>query len=151
MASQQSSITSTPTPTNPGPMPPPRSTTSIGRTTSNATPTASTQAPVLTDAVQKCVDTAAEAIATHRQAKLVFMQGVIKRILQETYKDITSPPSVGTMTGTIPAGTPFAPLPTRPTPYFVTQPNYHDGQFHQFHPPENHPPISQVFQVFQNL
>ena len=53
-------------------MPPPRSTTSTGRTTSNATPTVSTQAPVLTDAVQKCVDTAAEAIATQREAKLVF-------------------------------------------------------------------------------
>ena len=66
MASQQSSITSTSTPKKPGPMPPPRSTTSTGRTTSNATPTISTQAPVLTDAVQKCVDTAAEAIATHR-------------------------------------------------------------------------------------
>ena len=47
------------------------------------------------------------------------------------------------MTGTILAGTPFAPPPTRQTPYFVTQPNYHDGQFHQFHPPESNPPISQ--------
>ena len=93
MASQQSSITSTST--NPGPMPPPRSTTATGRTTSNAIPTVSTQAPVLTDVVQKCVDTAAEAIATHRQAKLVFMQGVIKKILQETYKDITSPLQLG--------------------------------------------------------
>ena len=45
-------------------MTPPRSTTSIGMTTSNANPTVSTTAPVLTDAVQRCVDTAAEAIAT---------------------------------------------------------------------------------------
>ena len=49
-------------------MPPPRCTTSIGKKTSNANPTVSTPAPVLTDAVQKCVDTAAEAIATHREA-----------------------------------------------------------------------------------
>ena len=34
------------------------------------------QHPVLTDAVQKCVDTAAEAIATHREAKIIFMQGL---------------------------------------------------------------------------
>ena len=73
MASQQSSITSTSTPKNQRPMPPPRSTTSTGRRTSNATPTVSTPAPVLTDAVQKCVDTATDAIATHREAKLVFM------------------------------------------------------------------------------
>ena len=42
-------------------MTPPRSTTSIGMTTSNANPTVSTTTPVLTDVVQKCVDTAAEA------------------------------------------------------------------------------------------
>ena len=141
MASQQSGITSTSTPTNPGPMQPPRSTTSTGRTTSNATPTVSTQAPVLTDAVQKCVDTAAEAIATHREAKLVFMQGLVKRILREAYREPTTPPSVGTpLAQGVFAG---VPPPTRPSPYFVTQPNYHDGQFHQYYPPENHTLISQ--------
>ena len=141
MASQQSSITSMSTPKNPGPMPPPRSTTSTGRTTSNATPTVSTQAPVLTDAVQKCVDTAAEAIATHREAKLVFMQGLVKRILREAYREPTTPPSVGTpLAQSVFAG---VPPPTRPTPYFVTQPNYHNGQFYQYYPPENQSPISQ--------
>ena len=55
-----------------------------------------TPAPVLTDAVQKCVDTAAEAIATHREAKLVFMQGLVKRILREAYREPTNPPSAGT-------------------------------------------------------
>ena len=28
-------------------------------------------------------------------------------------------------------------------PYFVTQPNYHNGQFYQYYPPENQFPISQ--------
>ena len=142
MASQQSSITSTSTPKNPGPMPPPRSTTSTGRRTSNATPTVSTPAPVLTDAVQKCVDTAAEAIATHREAKLVFMQGIVKRILREAYREPTTPPSVGTpLAQSVFAG---VPPPSRgPSPYFVTQPNYHNGQFHQYYPPENQSPISQ--------
>ena len=95
MASQQSNITSTPTSTL-EPMTPPRSTSSIGKTTSNANPTVSTPAPVLTDAVQKCVDTAAEAIATHREARLIFMQGLVKRILREAYREPTNPPSVGT-------------------------------------------------------
>ena len=141
MASQQSSIISTFIPKNPGPKPPPRSTTSTGRTTSNATPTVSTQAPVLTDAVQKCVDTTAEAIATHREAKLVFMQGLMKRILREAYREPTTPPSVGTpLAQSVFAG---VPPPTRPIPYFVTQPNYHNGQFHQYYHPENQFPISQ--------
>ena len=39
----------------------PKSTTAIGMTTSNANPTVSTTTPVITDVVQKCVDTAAEA------------------------------------------------------------------------------------------
>ena len=87
MASQQSNITSTSTPTStPEQLPPPRSTTSIGKTTSNANPTASTPAPALTDAVQKCVDTAAEVIATHREARLIFMQGLERRILREAYR-----------------------------------------------------------------
>ena len=141
MASQQSSITSTSTPKSPGPMPPPRSTTSTGRRTSNATPTVSTPAPVLTDAVQKCVDTAAEAIATHREEKLVFMEGLVKRILREAYRESTTPPSVGTpLAWSVFAG---VPPPSGSSPYFVTQPNYHNGQFHQYYPPENQSPISQ--------
>ena len=96
MASQQSNITSTSTPTStPEPITPPRSTTSIGMTTSNANPTVSTTAPVLTDAVQRCVDTAAEVIATHREARLIFMQGLVKRILREAYREPTNPHSVG--------------------------------------------------------
>ena len=62
MASQQSNITSTSKPTStPEQMLPPKSTTAIGMTTSNANPTVSTTTPVITDVVQKCVDTAAEA------------------------------------------------------------------------------------------
>ena len=53
------------TPKSPEPMSPLRSTTSTGRRTSNVNPIVSTPAPVLTDAVQRCVDTVAEAIATH--------------------------------------------------------------------------------------
>ena len=120
-------------------MPPPRSSTSTGRRTSNATPTVSTPAPVLTDAVQKCVDTAAEAIATHREAKLVFMQGLLKRILREAYRESTTPPSVGTSQSV------GVPPPSRgPSPCFVTQPNYHNGQFHQYHPPGDRFPIPQT-------
>ena len=48
----------------------PRHTTAIGKKTSDANPTVSTPTPVLTDAVQKCVDPAAEAIGTHREARL---------------------------------------------------------------------------------
>ena len=142
MASQQSSITSMSTPKNPGPRPPPRSTTSTGKRTSNVNPTVSTPAPVLTDAVQKCVDTAAEAIATHREAKLVFMQGLVKRILREAYREPTTPPSVGSsLAQSVFAG---VPPPSRgPPPYFMTHLNYHNGQFHQYYPPENPIPISQ--------
>ena len=123
-------------------MPPPRFTTSIGKKTSNANPTVSTPAPVLTDAVQKCVDTAAEAIATHREAKLVFMQGLVKRILREAYREPTNPPSAGTpLAQSVFAG---IPSPSRgPYPYFVTHPNYYNGQFHHYYPPENPIPISQ--------
>ena len=143
-------ITSMSTPKNPGPMLPPRSTTSTGRRTSNANPTASTPASVLTDAVQKCVDTAAEAIATHREAKLVFMQGLVKRILREAYREPITPPSVGTsLAQSVFAG---VPPPSRgPPPYFVTQPNYHNGQFHQYYPPENpipNIPISSYFSSY---
>ena len=123
-------------------MPPPRCTTAIGKTTSNANPTVSTPAPVLTDAVQKCVDTAAEAIATHREARLVFMQGLEKRILREAYREPTNSPSVGNPL----AQSVFAGIPSTsrgPYPYFVTHPNYHNGQFHHYYPPETPIPISQ--------
>ena len=122
MASQQSNITSTSTPTStPEQIPPPRRTTAIGKTTSNANPTVSTPAPVLTDAHQKCVDTAAKAIATHREAGLIFMQGLVRRILREAYREPTSPPLVGTSS----AQSVFAgiPLTNRPYPSFVTHPN----------------------------
>ena len=96
MASQQSNITSTSTPTSTSePMTPPRCSTVIGKTTSNVNPTVSTPAPVLTDAVLRCVDTAAEAIATHREARLIFMQGLVRRILREAYREPTSPHLVG--------------------------------------------------------
>ena len=65
---------------------PPRSTTAIGKTTSNANPTVSTPAPVLTDAVQNCVDTAAEAIATHREARLIFMSRAARYLLNTVFK-----------------------------------------------------------------
>ena len=143
MASQQSNITSTSTPTStPEPMPPPRCTTAIGKTTTNANPTVSTPAPVLTDAVQKCVDTAAEAIATHREARLIFMQGLVKRILREAYREPTSPPSAGTSL----AQSVFAGIPSTSRgsyPSFVTHSNYHDGQFHHYYPPETPNPIPQ--------
>ena len=143
MASQQSKITSTSTPTTtPEPMTPPRCTTAIGKTTSNANPTVSTPAPVLIDAVQKCVDNAAEAIATHREAKLVFMQGLVKKILREAHRKPTTPPSVGTsLAQSVFAG---VPPPSRgPYPYFVTHPNYCNGKFHHYYPTANPIPISQ--------
>ena len=141
MASQQSNITSTSTPTStPEQMPPPRHPTAIGKTTSNANPTVSTPAPVCTDAVQRCVDTAAEVIATHREARLMFMQGLVRRIVREAYRECASPPSVG-----IPlAPSIFAGIPSTsrgPYPSFVTYPNYHDGQFHHYYPPN---PIPQI-------
>ena len=138
MASQQSNITSTSTPTStPEPMTPPRSTTSIGMTTSNASPTVSTTAPVLTDAVQRCVDTAAEAIATHREARLIFMQGLVRRILREAYREPTNPPSVGIpLAQSVLDGIPSTNRGLYPS--FVIHPNYHNGQIH--YPPN---PISQ--------
>ena len=112
-------------------MTPPRSTTTIGKTTSNANPTVSTPALVLTDAAQKCVDTAAEAIATHREARLIFIQGLVRRILREAYRESISPPSVG-----IPlAQSDEIPSTSRGSyPSFVTHPNYLDGQFHHYPP-----------------
>ena len=138
MASQQSNITSTSTPTSiPEPITPPRSTTSIGMTTSNANRTVSTPAPVLTDAVQRCVDTAAEAIATHREARLIFMQDLVRRILRETYRESTSPLSVGIpLAQSVLDG--ISSTSRGLYPSFVTHPNYHNGQIH--YPPN---PISQ--------
>ena len=142
MASQQSSITSISIAKNPEPMTPPRHTTSTGKRTSNANPTVSTPAPVLTDAVQKCVDTAAEAIATHREAKLVFMQGLLRRILREAYREPTNPPSTGTpLAQSVFTG---MPSPSRgPSLCFVAHPNYQNGQFQHYNPPEYPIPISQ--------
>ena len=74
MASPPSKTTNTSITVKSDPKPPPGSTISTGMKTSNAEPTASTQTPVLTDAVQRCVDTAAEVIATHQNARLYFMQ-----------------------------------------------------------------------------
>ena len=70
------------------------------------------------------------------------MQGLVKRILREAYREPITPPSVGTsLAQSVFAG---VPPPSRgPPPYFVTQPNYHNGQFHQYYPPENPIPISQ--------
>ena len=87
------------------------------------------------------VDTAAEAIATHREAKLVFMQGLLKRILREAYREPTNLPSAGIpLAQSVLAGNPS---PSRgPSPCFVTHPNYYNGQFHHY-PPENPIPISQ--------
>ena len=84
----------------------------------------------------------AEAIATQREAKLVFMQGLLERILREAYREPTTPPSVGTpLAQSVFAG---VPPPSRgPSPYFVTQSNYHNGQIHQYNPPEHQFPISQ--------
>ena len=134
MASQQSGITSASTPKDPELMPPPRCTTSTGKKTSDANPTVSTPAPVLTDAVQKCVDTAAEAIATHREAKIIFMQGLVKRIVREAYRESTIPPSAGTpLAQSVLAG---ISSPSRgSSPHFIAHPNYQNGQFHYYYPP----------------
>ena len=118
-------------------MTPPRSTTSTGMKASNANPTVSTTAPVLTDAVQRCVDTAAEVIATHREARLIFMQGLVRRILREAYREPTTPPSVGIpLAQSVLDGIPSTNRGLYPS--FVTHPNYHNGQIH--YPPN---PISQ--------
>ena len=87
------------------------------------------------NAVQRCVDTAAEAIATHREARITFLQSLVRKMLRETYKEVPNPPSVGipTTQSGIDGAT------TRGVyPSFVIHPNYHNGQIH--HPPY---PISQ--------
>ena len=122
-------------------MTPPRSTTSIGMTTSNTNPTVSTPVPILTDAVQRCVDTAAEVIATHREARLIFMQGLLRRILREAYREPTSPPSVGIpLAQSVLDGIP--PTSRGLYPSFVTHPNYHDGQIHYLPNPISQPPTT---------
>ena len=140
MASKQSNITSTSTPTStPEPMTPPRSTTSIGIKTSNANPTVPTPAPVLTDAVQRCVDTAAETIATHREARLIFIQGLVRRILREAYRESTNPPSVGIpLAQSILDGIPSTSRGLYPS--FVTHPIYHNAQIHYPLNPISQPP-----------
>ena len=61
----------------------------------------------------------------------------LKGGVQRTYNY----PSVGTpLAQSVFAGVP--PPSREPTPYFVTQPNYHNGQFHQYYPPESQFPIS---------
>ena len=122
-------------------MTPPRSTISIGMTTSNANPTVSTPAPVLTDAVQRCVDTAAEVIATHREARLIFMQGLVRKILREAYREPTSPPSVGIpLAQSVIDGIPST---SRGLYFsFVTHPNYHNGQIHYPPNPLSQPPTT---------
>ena len=142
MASQQSNITSTSTVTSTQePLTPPRSTTSTGMTTSNANPTVSTTAPVFSDAVQRCVDTAAEAIATNREARINFLQSLVKKMLRESYKEVPTPnpPSVGISTtqSGINVG------PSRGVyPSFVIHPNYHNGQIHYPPYPISQPPTT---------
>ena len=70
------------------------------------------------------------------------MQGLVRRILREAYRESTSPPSAGTpLAQSVFAGIPS--ISRGPYPSFVTHPNYHDGQFHQYYPPENPIPIPQ--------
>ena len=71
------------------------------------------------------------------------MQGIVKRILRDAYREPTNPPSVGTpLAQSVFAG---VPPPSRgPSPYFVTQPNYYNGQFHQYYPLESQSPIPQT-------
>ena len=98
MASQQSNITSTSTViSTQEPLTPPTSTTSTGMTTSNAIPTVTTTTPVLSDAVQRCVNTAAEAIATNREARINFLQSLVRKMMRETLKETpnSNPPSAG--------------------------------------------------------
>ena len=91
----------------------------------------------LTDAVQRCVDTAAEVIATHREARLIFMQGLVRRILREAYREPTNPPSVGIpLAQSVLDG--LSSTNRGLYPSFVIHPNYHNGQIH--YPPN---PISQ--------
>ena len=62
--------------------------------------------------------------------------------MREAYREPTIPPSAGTpLAQSVFAG---IPSPSRgPPPYFITHPNYQNGQFHYYYPPENPNPISQ--------
>ena len=91
MASKQSNIRSTSTPTStPEQMLPPKSTTAIGMTTSNANPTVSTTTPVLTDVAQKCVDTAAEATTSTPTTTAGMTSSQIASTTSTTTKTATS-------------------------------------------------------------
>ena len=143
MASQQSNITSTSTVTSTQePMTPPRSTTSIGMTTSNANPTVSTTAPVLSDAVQRCVDSAAEAIATHREARITFLQSLVRKMLRETYKEVPNPYSIGIPTTQSGIDGAYGATTRGVYPSFVIHPNYHNGQIHHPPYPSSQPPTT---------
>ena len=110
-------------------------------TTSNANPTVSTTTPVLSDAVQRCVDTATEAIATNREARINFLQSLVKKMLRETYKEAPTPnpPSVGIPTTQ--SGINVAPS-RGVYPSFVIHPNYHNGQIHYPPYPISQPPTT---------
>ena len=142
MASQQSNITSTSTViSTQEPLTPPTSTTSTGMTTSNAIPTVTTTTPVLTDAVQRCVNTAAEAIATNREARISFLQSLVRKMMRETLKETpnSNPPSAGIPT----TQSGINGAPTRGIyPSFVIHPNYHNGQIHHPSNPNSQPPTT---------
>ena len=74
--------------------------------------------------------------------QVILYAGNSEEDLEGTCREPTTPPSVGTpLAQSVFAG---VPPPSRgPSPYFVTQPNYHNGQFYQYYPPENQFPISQ--------
>ena len=62
--------------------------------------------------------------------------------MREAYREPTTLPSVGTpLAQSVFVGVP--PPRRGPPPYFVTHPNYHNGQFYQYYPPENPIPITQ--------
>ena len=118
MASQQSNITSTSKPTStPEQMLLPGSTTAIGMTTSNANPTVSTTTPVITDVVQKCVDTAAEATTSTPTTTAGMTSSQIA--LTGTTSTTTTTNTVTSSSNTVPAmarekhryHTVFAPIP----------------------------------------
>ena len=50
------------------------------------------QAPVLTDVVQRCVDTAAEVIATYRESRLTFLQGLVRRMMRGNIQGLCKSP-----------------------------------------------------------
>ena len=66
--------------------------------------------------------------------KIIFMQGLVKKIVREAYREPTIPPSAGTpLAQSVLAGIPST---SRvPSPHFITHPNYQNGQFHYYYPP----------------